>query len=768
MTLPEADGAIASTLAFDLFGLAVTASPLPSERDRNFLLVTPADERYVLKISNLREDRGFLEAQNAAMQHLAPLHLCPRVVRATTGEEIIEAQGRFVRLLTWLPGRPLGMLASKSDVLLEDLGARTGELSRALSAFDDPAIHRNFHWDVARAAAIVAEDGARIPDPEVRALVQRITAQVMTRDRAALSRVPRCAVHGDLNDFNVLIGGEDAAARVIGVIDFGDMVYSYAVAEVAIAIAYAVLGQDDPLDAATVVIRGYNSVRRLSEDELSVLFGLIMLRLCASVAIAARQQPERPSDEYLSISQQPIRRKLPMLAAIHPDAAEDRFRQACGLEPAHVAPAIPASVTLARRRALIGRNLSVGYREPVKAVRGWMQYLFDETGRRYLDAYNNVPHVGHAHPHVTQAIAGQLRAVNTNTRYLHDNIWQLAERLSAKLPDPLRICFFLNSGSEANELALRLARAHTHQRDLIVLESAYHGNTTTMVDISPYKFNGVGGSGAPDWVHVAPIPDEYRFGSEREGRASPEFHADAVGEIVDGLRRRGTGLAGFIAETYPSVGGQILPPAGYLECVYAHVRAAGGVCIADEVQTGLGRTGSHFCAFQAQGVVPDIVVLGKPMGNGYPLAAVVTTESIASSFDNGMEFFSTFGGSTASCAAGLAVLDVLEGEALQAHALSVGDRLLELLRSLMRSHQAVGDVRGSGLFLGVELVTDRATRQPASAVASAVVNAMRDEGILIGTEGPGHNVLKIRPPMPFHHGDADLLAATLDHVLARF
>ena len=766
MTLPGADNVPASEIASDIYGIEATASPLPSERDQNFFLLTTAGDRLVLKISNPAEDRRFLEAQNAAMTHLAATRLCSRVMRTKHGDDIGLVNGRFVRLLTWLPGRPLGTLATKSDILLEDLGGRIGELSLALSTFDHPAIHRQFHWDLAQAGSVVAEHGARIPDPELRGLVRRVAEHVAARDGSALSRVRRSALHGDLNDFNVLVDGEDDAGRVAGVIDFGDMVHSYAVAEVAIAVAYAVLDHDDPLAAAAAIVRGYHGVRRLTDDDVAVLFGLVQLRLCASVAIAAHQQPQRPADEYLSISQQPIRRTLPLLAGIHPDAAEENLRQACGLEIAHGVSRIPASVTLARRRASLGRNLSVGYREPVKIVRGWMQYLFDETGRRYLDAYNNVPHVGHAHAHVTRAITRQLRAVNTNTRYLHDNVWLLAERLTARLPEPLRICFFVNSGSEANELALRLARAHTRQRDLIVLDFAYHGNTTTMVDISPYKFNGPGGRGAPEWVHVAPIPDAYRGSRPGEEGAPARSPADAVGEIVDRLRDRRMGLAGFIAETYPSVGGQIVPPSGYLEQVYAHVRRGGGVCIADEVQTGLGRIGTDFCAFQAQGVVPDVLVLGKPMGNGYPLAAVITTEAIAASFDNGMEFFSTFGGSTVSCAAGLAVLDVLEREELQAHALRVGDRLLESLRSLMYSHSIVGDVRGSGLFLGVELVKDRSTREPATAMAGAVVEALREEGILIGIEGPFHNILKIRPPMPFNLADADLVAATLDSVLA--
>ena len=401
--------------------------------------------------------------------------------------------------------------------------------------------------------------------------------------------------------------------------------------------------------------------------------------------------------------------------------------------------------TLAARRKLLGGNLSVAYRNPVKIVRGEMQYLYDDEGRRYLDAYNNVAHVGHCHPRVVAAAVEQIRTLNTNTRYLHDLIIRYAEELTATLPEPLSVCYFVNSGSEANELALRLARAHTGARDLIVLEHAYHGNTTTMIDISPYKHDGPGGNGPPSWVHKVSWTD-----------------AQQVAKVATRVRSEGRDLCGFIAESMPSVAGQIILPKDYLKNAYAAVRAAGGVCIADEVQTGYGRIGTHFWAFEHYGVVPDIVALGKPIGNGHPIGAVITTPEIADSFNNGMEFFSTFGGNTVSCAVGLATLQVVHEEQLQNHALAVGDHLLAGLKDLQRDHDLIREVRGSGLFIGVELVKDG---KPATSTADNIVNQMRDEGILLGTDGPDHNVLKIRPPMPFSHADADLLLAVLGRAI---
>ena len=421
--------------------------------------------------------------------------------------------------------------------------------------------------------------------------------------------------------------------------------------------------------------------------------------------------------------------------------------------------------TLAARRAMLGRNLSVSYERPLKIVRGWMQHLYDETGRAYLDVYNNVPLVGHSHPRVARAAQEQLALLNTNTRYLHDNVNRYAQRLTALLPEPLRVCYFVNSGSEANELALRLVRAHTGREDVIVLDHAYHGHTTTLIDISPYKFNGPGGNGRKPWVHVAPLPDDYRGEYRRDDPSAGKKYAAQLAQILEQLKKDGRSAAAFIAETLPSVGGQIVFPPGYLAEAYRHLRASGVVCIADEVQVGFGRLGTHFWGFETQGAVPDIVVLGKPIGNGFPLAAVITTREIAASFANGMEFFSTFGGNPVACAAGLAVLDVLRDERLRENAFTVGKQLIGALREVQQCHALIGDVRGAGLFLGLDLVRNRETREPAPLQASYVVNRLQECGVLAGTDGPHHNVIKLRPPLVFSAADAEFFVRTLESVL---
>ena len=420
---------------------------------------------------------------------------------------------------------------------------------------------------------------------------------------------------------------------------------------------------------------------------------------------------------------------------------------------------------LERRRAeSIGPSLSVSYRRPLHIVRGVMQHLIDADGRRYLDAVNNVAHVGHAHPDVVRAGQRQMAALNTNTRYLHEAMLDYAERLTATLPEPLRVCYFVNSGSEANELAIRMARAYSNERDMIVVDVGYHGNTTTLVDVSPYKFKGPGGQGAPPWVHVVPMPDTYR-GPFRDDGAGLKY-AQAVREAVRSIRQAGRRPAAFLCESILSCGGQVPLPDGYLAEAYRHVRAAGGVCIADEVQVGLGRVGAHWWAFEAHHVVPDIVTMGKPLGNGHPLGAVVTTPDVAARFANGMEYFNTFGGNPVSCVIGREVLDVIRRDGLRENALDTGNYLMARLRDLADRHPLIGDVRGNGLFVGVELVTNREARTPAGREASYVANRMRELGVLLSTDGPDHNVLKIKPPLCFDTADADFLTETLDRVLS--
>ncbi len=1009
---PRFDPHTAERVAREHFGVDGAATELTSERDQNFCIERAGGERAVLKFANAREERAMLEAQQGALIHVAGhVDFTPRVLRTSSGETLVAVVGDDGRehlawMVSWLSGKPLGLVTHRSSELLENFGRSVGALDAALADFDTPAIHRDFYWDLASGREIVARHRELVTDLELGRTVDRLMTTFDRRVAPLLDALPRAAIHGDSNDYNVLVGGgtdvESFDQRLTGVVDFGDMTHSYRIGDLAIAIAYTMLGASDPLAVAAPLVRGYCEVVTPTDDELTALFGLVALRLCTSVCIAADQQRQRPGNEYLGVSQSAIGRTLPLLAEIPFPLAEAVFREAAGrrispasdrvvayieslavvppllaidperapsivldlgisspfivgdpasnsepeitqrvlaamksagvtlaigqydeprliytspafggvvdaaeehraihigldlfapvgtpvyapldgvvhasaderapqdygpvvvlrhatsdgtefftlyghlsrksldaLEPGRaivageqIATLGPAAVnggwtphlhfqiitdtldlgtgfpgvarasqrsvwralcpdpnllarvpldrfpppeprreeTLAARHAVVGGNLSIAYREPVKMVRGWMQHLYDDVGRRYLDAYNNVPHVGHSHPRVVGAAVRQMRLLNTNTRYLSDLLVEYADRLLATFPPELDVCYVVNSASEANELALRLTRAYTGNRDMIVLEAAYHGNTTSLVDLSPYKHDGPGGSGAPEWVHSALLPDVYRGAYKASDPTATARYATSVSDALRAIGDARRGVGGFIAETCPSVGGQLILPAGYLAHVYAYVRDAGGVCIADEVQTGLGRMGTSFWAFEDQGVVPDIVVMGKPLGNGHPIAAVATTRAIADAFDNGMEFFSTFGGNTVSCAVGLAVLDVVRDEGLQAHALAVGARMGARLRALIDRFAIVGDVRGSGLFWGVELVRDRETLEPAGSEASFVANRIRERGILLGTDGPYHNVVKIRPPMPFTAEDGDRLVDELERALGQ-
>jgi len=721
---PRFSGADAARLARELYRIDGEAAPLPSERDQNFKITSSAGAQYVLKIANSDETIDVHDMQTRALEHLAGAQTgleWPRVTPTLNGEKIARIEGHFVRLLTWVEGRCFAKVRPHTPPLLASLGAALARTGNALDTFDHPAAHRVLYWDLAQAPQ--ARQHLPLLPATRRALVEPLFD---AWDRIPWTSLRKSVIYGDANDYNVLVEG----GAVNALLDFGDMVHTASVCDLAIALAYVMLDEADPIAAAAHVVRAYHAARPLTAAELDALFPLAAARLAMSVCYAAFQLRHAPANDYLNISNAPAWSLLERLAEMPEGWPTEVFHHATD----------PGPDLLAARRRALGPSLSLSYDRPLHIIRGRGPFLYDSGGRAYLDCVNNVAHVGHCHPAVTRATAEQMALLNTNTRYLHRKLTDYAERLTATLPDPLRVVYLVCSGSEANELALRLARAHTGRDGIIVVDAAYHGNTNALVDISPYKFNGAGGCGCPPHVQVVPMPDEYR------GIAY-------AGTVAEAAKRAAP--AAFICESALGCGGQIILPPGYLQDAFAAVRAAGGVCIADEVQTGFGRAGSHFWMFETQGVVPDIVTMGKPIGNGHPMGAVVTTPEIARSFTNGMEYFNTFGGNPVSCAVGLAVLDVIRDEGLQENARDTGEYLLAGLRELMRTNPLIGDVRGQGLFLGIELVRDRESKEPAAAEASDLVNRMKDRGILLSTDGPYHNVVKIKPPIVFHRRDAD-------------
>ena len=414
-------------------------------------------------------------------------------------------------------------------------------------------------------------------------------------------------------------------------------------------------------------------------------------------------------------------------------------------------PKFSGQLILQKRKKQIGYGLSLSYQAPLHIVRGYEAYLYAADGRRYLDTVNNVAHVGHEHAAVVMAGQAQMGVLNTNTRYLHPTVVEFAEALCATLPGSLSVVHFVNSGSEANELALRMARTVTGRTDTLALEVGYHGNTGGTIDVSSYKFDGKGGTGRPPGTHLLPLPDPFRG----IHASDPALYAS---EAVATIERFREAPAAFIHESIISCGGQIVPPTGYFNQIYAALRARNVLCIADEVQTGLGRVGAHWWAFELHGITPDIVAIGKPLGNGHPVAAVVCTPEVARAFANGMEYFNTFGGNPVSCAIGRAVIDVVRKEGLRENATRVGNHLFARLLDLQAQFPLIADVRGHGLFLGFELMDGN---RPAARQAAYLANRMRERGILMSTDGPDYNVLKIKPPMCFSTAQADELLRNL-------
>jgi len=996
------DSAHVVSLIQEHYGLDSSVTQLPGELDLNFHVKSKDGSAYIFKIANTKEVLANLELQNALINHLVKKNsglTVSSLIKSRRGEEIIhitdeKGTSRMARLLTWVEGRVFADVNPHSPLLLQRLGEMCGNLCLSLSDFDHPAAHRFMKWDTQQTEWIRPHLSKF--SGEQKNLVDYFYALFENKVLPVFPRLRKSVNYNDANDYNVLVSHDVNDPVVPGVIDFGDVVYTQTVNELAIALAYAVMHKPDPVEAACHVVRGFNHKFKLTEEEISVLFPLMAARLIISVTCSELNRIDHPENAYLQISDKPAWTLLEKLSQVSPAFAEYAFRHACGLVPCPSAPVFeqwleenfgqitspvelsnscwldlsvgstdlgtihdvldadilnerisqlmrkekvnlafgrynepraiystsayeitandgpqwrsvhmgldffcapgtpvraayegtvhsyannnqdkdygptiilqhrvsdklsfftlyghlnteslqnlsigksfrsgevigligerpengnwpphlhfqvildmmnkqgdfpgvcapeqrtiwksicpdpwllltgknsPAPDTLTKdeivsfRKQHIGKNLSISYREPIKMVRGAGQYLIDDTGRRYLDTVNNVAHVGHEHPRVVEAGQRQMAVLNTNTRYLHENLVKFTETLLATMPPKLNVVFMVNSGSEANELAMRLAKVYTGQKDMIVSQVGYHGNTNGCVEISSYKFDSKAGTGAAPHIHVVPIPDTYRGLYRAHDLSAGSKYAMHVKQAIENMQAQKKKPAALIFESVISCGGQVELPNGFLKEAYQHVRSAGGVCIADEVQTGCGRAGDYYWAFQQHDVVPDIVTIGKPIGNGHPLGVVVTTQEIADAFNNGMEYFNTFGGNPVSCAIGLEVLRVIKEEGLQQNAKVVGDYLKSGLRTLMTDFPIIGDVRGPGLFIGFELVKDRTSLEPATDQATYLANRMRDQGILMSTDGPFNNVLKIKPPVVFSKANSDLLLDSITRVL---
>lgn len=748
----------AARIAERSFGVSGTVSELGGERDQNFRVDTDDGAAFVLKISNPADDPAALDLQTEALRHISdsdPELPVMRTVPTNDGSpwtSIDDADGvtHYVRLFTLVPGRT----ASPEELdhaALHAYGAVIARVGRALRGFFHSDARYDILWDLRHTPRLRSLLDA-VMDDHRRNLAERVLDRFDERVDPEFDNLRAQVIHNDLTLDNVPLDADD---RVSGIVDFGDLTHTALVCDLAVALASVMFRRSDPIEAAQAVIAGYVSVTPLEDEERRLLADLVAARLTAWGIIAAWRVKRHPDNaEYITAGEDEAWDLLTALEQMGLDVVGQRLQAAALATNVPYSPADTSDLASRRRRVLGSSPLS--YREPVHLVDGAGVWLFDPSGRRYLDAYNNVQVVGHANPKVAAAIAGQARKLATNSRYLHEALVTLAERLVATMPDGLDTALLVNSGSEANDLAWRMATVATGREGAIVSENAYHGITDATTALSPEVWPD---EYCPDHVETVPPPVD---GSSNTGAAGS---VGALSDAVDALEARGTGLAALLFDPLFTSDGIRSPEADELRRMVERVHDSGGLVVADEVQSGHGRTGSHLWGFQASDIVPDIVTLGKPMGNGHPVAAVVARSELVSTLRDRTGIFSTFGGNPVSCVAALAVLDVADDRELLAHTVDVGEYLRAGLERLSVEHDLVGAVRGRGLMLGVELVRDQETWAPATSETTEVVNGLRQRRVLIGSTGRHSNVLKIRPPLVFERSHADHLLGALDAVL---
>jgi 4-aminobutyrate aminotransferase-like enzyme/Ser/Thr protein kinase RdoA (MazF antagonist) len=760
----------------EIYGMKGTWKRLGGEREQNFWLTTDDGSQWVVKIASPTEPRDSLMFQIQALEHVRrvdPQIPAPRV-RLTLGgdaiSEIVDAEGQLhaMRVLSFLAGTTLlDQIETTGTVLgaeeLMALGTMSGRLARAMQGFRGDGAPHAMPWDLSNGLLFTDTLKANMP-AAIKPALDRflpVLAEVIT---GHLPRMRAQVVYHDFHESNVLVSLEPAF-RIDGIIDFGDMIFGPVVQDLGVTIASLIHWSTDPVYAAACLVRGYQRHMPLEAAELDILRPLVMARLLLQIGLVAHQAAQEDAAES----------KLGDLQAFYVDAflkldAVSDAAFLAGMMPSvvpavsvnPVTPAQPTPELLKRREAVLGKTYTF-YNEPLELVRGKGSKLYDAAGNEYLDCYNNVANVGHCHPYVVDALARQASTLNTNSRYLHNEIVRLGERLGATLPKNLDTWFFVCSGSEANDLAVHLSRIATGKDGIVITENSYHGNTTV---VSPLSLIDYDIKQKPSWVETVAPPNLYR-GPYREGtNDAGEKYAAHVTEAARRLDNAGHGMAGLMIDSIFDANGALVPPPDYLTRAYAAARWTGALTIADEVQMGFARSGTHMWSFEAFGVEPDIVTMGKPMGNGHPIAALVTRREIAELLQKKTGYFNTFGGNTVSAVVGNACLDVLIGEDLQGNAARSGAALMEGFKALMGRHELIGHIQGRGLFLGVELVTDRNSREPAKLAARWVRERMKALGVLVSSTGPFGNIIKIRPPLVFSLADAARCLEALDTALS--
>ena len=726
--------------------------------DNENFLVNSLQGKFIFKTYGFDEGLyDILQAETDVLQQLVlsnPKNF-PNPIKGLDGKFIhtIEIDGvtKICRMLTYLEGNFISDIDLDTE-LQKSIGHFVGKMDKHLKAIKNYVIQsRKWEWDL-QYFELNEKYTSFIPDPEVRKIVLYFFKEYKESVSPLLPLLRKQIIHNDANDFNVL----SQKGEITGIIDFGDLAYSPLINEVAIMLTYCCFRNNDPLQVCSNILNAYHEVIPLKENEIKVLYYLIAARLCTSICNSSYSRKKDPGNTYATSSEQDAIQLLKLWIQISPIKAESHFRKAIGHNPL---PIENTKKLIQERHQHISSILSMSYDQPIHMNKAAFQYMYDAKGNTFLDAYNNIPHVGHCHPLVVEAGQKQMSKLNTNTRYIYKDLARYAEKLLSKFPEKLNKVFFVNSGSAASDLAIRLAKAYTQKNEVIVMEHGYHGNTQLSIDISDYKFNNPRGTGQKNFIHKTEIPKIYQ-GRYQGNDAGKLFAQDAISK----LKLQNLNISAFISEPIVGCGGQVPLPSGYLNELYPFIRKNGGVCISDEVQTGFGRLGKHFWGFEFQTVIPDIVILGKPMGNGHPIGAVVTTSSISNAFEKGVEFFSSFGGNPVSCCIGESVLDVIDQEDLQSNALEVGNYYKAQLNQLKQKYNCIGDVRGEGLFLGVEII-DFKDDTPSRKIAHYIKNHMRNNHILLSTDGPNDNVIKTKPPLCFTKENVDQVVGNMHELL---
>ncbi len=771
----------AQELAATHYGITATAFLLTSERDQNFRLDGKDGQSWLLKIANAGEADEVVAYENAIVRHLesvAPELPVPRLQKSlekSDSVKVLHPDGaqHQIRLLSWLEGTMLREVAMDLP-LRRELGASLAQIGLGLRGLFHPSAAKPLVWDITTLPKL-KDKLAFVDDASLRRQCEDFIDDFKHRVQPALNKLRCQIIYNDLNPSNVLVS-QQAPHQVSGIVDFGDAVFGPLICDVAVALSYLVTDTDDPLASPLDFLAAYHEVCPLEADELAVLLDLIIARAVTTILVTAWRAHLHPHNkDYILRNAASAKSALERLSELNRERVLDQLHAACPVAGGSASPSFAHADTTAmvqRRDHLLGSAYRLFYQQPVHMVRGRGVWLYDGQGRSYLDAYNNVPLVGHCHPQVVAALSHQAGKINTHTRYLHEGVLDYADALLGLMPAALNRVMFGCSGSEANELSLRIARAVTGNRGVIASTYAYHGNTIAIAQLSPSYANA---EKPEDWVELIDPPDGYHprrgpgdgpgHGQDDGQGAAEQRFLSGLEQAINNLAQRGIKPAALILDAGFTSDGMFPASPGLLKQAAELVRSAGGIYIADEVQAGFARLGKSLWGFGDGEVEPDIVTLGKPLGNGHPLAATVVQHYLLDEFARHTRYFNTFGGNPVSAAVGLAVLRVFQQENLAENSRDMGAYLHQRLGTLGQAHSLIGDVRGSGLFAGVELILDQDPSQPATEKCAELVNAMRDRGVLISMIGPHSNVLKIRPPLPFRRSHVDHLVDTLDQCL---